>query len=441
MIAWNLHCAFRAKGLDAWMAVGDDNGERDHIRVIPNKAARSTYSRFVLGWEQRLREIGNRRDPWPIARRVLRVMAEPQRRWKMSRGFEDFDHPGTWKLLDLAGDRPGVVHGHILHGSYFDLRVLPWLSRQIPTVITMHDAWLLSGHCAHSFDCEKWMSGCGSCPDLASYPGVPRDATAENWKRKRDIFRQSSLYVVTPCEWLMDKVRQSVFAPAIRMARVIPNGVDVRIFRPGSKSEARRTLDLPQEALIFCFAANGIKRNSFKDWQTLKRTLEKLGTTTKGTRLIFLAIGEDGPAEQVGNAEIRFVPFTHDRGRMAQYYQAADVYVHAALADTFPNVILEAMACGLPVVATDVGGIKEIIQHERSGLLVERRNPDALAAAVARLLADSDEVAYLGNYAARDVLNRFTLDMQVSAHLDFYREAQVDFQNRPLAAVDGCEPR
>ena len=52
------------------------------------------------------------------------------------------------------------------------------------------------------------------------------------------------------------------------------------------------------------------------------------------------------------------------------YYQAADIYIHAAKADTFPNVVLEALACGLPVVATAVGGIPEQIDHERTGFLV-----------------------------------------------------------------------
>src|SRR5439155_11546406 len=120
--------------------------------------------------------------------------------------------------------RPDLVHCHNLHAKYFDLRVLPWLSRQVPVVLTLHDAWMLSGLCCHSFDCERWRTGCGQCPHLTLYPtiypGIP-DATHLNWKRKRKIYRRSRLYVATPSRWLMQKVKQSILAPAVIEARVI----------------------------------------------------------------------------------------------------------------------------------------------------------------------------------------------------------------------------
>jgi hypothetical protein len=58
-------------------------------------------------------------------------------------------------------------------------------------MLTLHDAWLLSGHCAHSFDCQRWKTGCGECPDLDVYPASPRDATACNWRRKREILAEA----------------------------------------------------------------------------------------------------------------------------------------------------------------------------------------------------------------------------------------------------------
>ena len=109
----------------------------------------------------------------------------------------------------------------------------------MPTVLTLHDAWLLSGHCAHSFDCERWKTGCGECPDLTIEPAIRRDATADNWVRKRDIYARSRLYVATPSPWLMGRVEQSMLAPAVEQARVIPNGVDLSVFRPADKRSIR----------------------------------------------------------------------------------------------------------------------------------------------------------------------------------------------------------
>lgn len=74
-----------------------------------------------------------------------------------------------------------------------------------------------------------------------------------------------------------------------------------------------------------------------------------------GQKILFIAVGENAPPEQIGKAEILFVPYQKDSKVVAAYYQVADIYLHAAKADTFPTTILKALACGTPVVATSVG--------------------------------------------------------------------------------------
>src|SRR5207249_2562667 len=136
-------------------------------------------------------------------RRIAGALADPAARIDYHLGREDFRFPGTRELLSLTPEPPDVFHAHNLHGGYFDLRLLPALSRRSPFVLTLHDAWLLSGHCAHSLDCERWLGGCGACPDLSLYPAVKRDATAQNWQQKRRIYADARLHVATPSRWLM----------------------------------------------------------------------------------------------------------------------------------------------------------------------------------------------------------------------------------------------
>jgi glycosyltransferase involved in cell wall biosynthesis len=356
----------------------------------------------------------------------LRTLAggwpEVERELGRELGREDFNFPGSRKLLQLPPQRPDIVHCHNLHGNYFDLRMLPRFSREVPVILTLHDAWLLSGHCAHSFACERWRMGCGACPDLTIYPVIRRDATAYNWRRKRDIYRRSRLYVATPSHWLMDKARQSMLSPAILQARVIPYGVDTSSFHPANRELARAELGLPPNADVLLFTANGIRRNIWKDYVTMREALARLAAFRNDRQVLFIALGEDAPPETIGHAEVRFVPYQKDAQRVARYYQAVDVYVHAAKADTFPNTVLEALACGTPVVATAVGGIPEQIEDGVTGFLTPMGNSEMMADRVVRLLTDHDLRGRMGAQATGIAQRRFDLNRQVNDYLGWYQE-------------------
>ena len=310
-------------------------------------------------------------------------------------------------------------------------------------VLTLHDAWLLSGHCAHSFDCERWKTGCGDCPDLTIYPPVRRDATAYNWQRKRDLYARSRLYIATPSQWLMDKVRESILCPAIVESKVVPNGMDLSVFHPAQNKQATRDrLGISQNAKVLLFVANGIRNNMWKDFQTLRAVIGKLGESFDAHDVHFVALGEDASPERIGPVLVQFVPYQESLETVAEYYQAADIYVHAARVDTFPNTVIEALACGTPVVATAVGGVPEQIKsldvglasdglpkynaHEATGVLVPIGDAEALTAAIMRLLTDEQVRHQMGDNAARDARARFDLEKQVDDYLAWYRQILSD---------------
>jgi glycosyltransferase involved in cell wall biosynthesis len=422
-VAYNLHRAYRARGYPAWLAVGYKQTDDEHVLVIPNDACRGPWARFWARVGRMLNPfVGRVKGAGRLQQWISRGIGRPRRLWTLLQGHEDFDFPGTWRLLDLLPERPDIVHCHNLHGDYFDLRALPWLSRQVPVVLTLHDAWLLSGHCAHSFDCERWKTGCGQCPDLSIYPAVKRDATAYNWRRKRDIYAQSRLYVATPSRWLMRKVEQSILAPAVHEARVIPYGIDLSVFRTAADRRAvRAALGLPPDAKILLFAANGIRRSLWRDFEMMRAAVARVAERMDGQSVLFLALGDDAPPERIGRATVQFVSYQKDPKVVARYYQVADVYVHAARADTFPNVVLEALACGTPVVATAVGGIPEQVEDGVTGFLVPPGDAEAMAAAVVALLADEALRKRFGENAAQEARKRFDLDRQVNEYIEWYQ--------------------
>lgn len=458
-VAWDLFRSYRNVGHRSRLAVG--RRRSDDPDIIELRHEDGTRGIRHASW--RAHRLLQPYYSTRFGRRLCRLThqwASPEGWADRGAGREDFHFPGTEALLSSEFASADILHAHNLHGSYFDLRILPRLSRARPLVLTLHDAWLLAGHCAHSKGCDRWRTGCGACPDLSIYPAIKKDATAENWRTKSEIFKNCRLFVATPCAWLMRKVEQSMLMPAIVERRVIPYGVDLSIFKPGDRATARNRLGIRQDADVLLFAANGIRKNAFKDFETLRRTLSRLAARGGGGRpLQFMALGESGSIERIGDAVVEFRPFLEDPTSVAAYYQAADVYVHAAKADTFPCTILEALACGTPVAATCVGGIGEQVRpaaltgdtrsitawnDDPTGTLSPAGDDEALAAALGMLLENATLRHRCGATGVTEARNRFDLRRHASDYLNWYREilnlaTEKEIQPGGLEQVSGPE--
>jgi len=419
-ICMALHKALIAGGNESQMLVGRQKLEQSGVRLIENDCYRSRWGRFWMGAAKLLNGYSGRiRGAQRVSERCLPYLASPRRFWSWWAGYEDFEFPGTRHLLEQSPLKPDVLHLHNLHGDYFDLRELPRLSHSIPTIITMHDVWLLAGHCSHSFDCDRWKTGCGCCPCLAIPPALHRDGSALNWQRKREIYNKSLLTLVCPSQWLADKVNQSILMPSVVRLKVIHNGVDTSVFKPGDTVAAREQLGWPQEAFIVMFAANGVRKSIWKDYETMREAMRLAGEKSKNLPIRFFAIGDNAPSEKIGNVKIEFLPY---RDSLAECYQAADVYIHAAKQDTFPTTIIESLACGTPVVATAVCGIHEQIIEGKTGFLVPAGDAEAMADRLFYLAQSPDLVNKMGSAAARDAACRFSLERMVAGYTNLYQE-------------------
>ena len=352
-------------------------------------------------------------------------------------GFEDFEYPGAGEALDLLPGNPDLIHLHNLHTNYFDLRTLPRLSEIAPVALTMHDTWLLSGSCAYARCCEGWKSGCGICPDEMMPPVIDRPATKDNWKVKNEIYRKTRLYVAAPSQWLLDQVRDSMLMQSVVESRVIHNGRDLTDFQPGDRVAARRKLGLPENASVLLFVAVHVRSNPWKDWTTVRKSAESLARRMPEEPILFLGLGEKAREERLGKTRIQTKPYLSDPKEVALHYQAADLFLHAAKADTFPNAVIESLACGTPVVATRIGGIPEQIralapptakdleknpcsEDQATGALAAPGDAEGMAAAAQWLLERKDLLARLGENAARDARKRFHLERMVEDYLAWF---------------------
>jgi len=159
-----------------------------------------------------------------------------------------------------------------------------------------------------------------------------------------------------------------------------------------------------------------------KDFEAMGAVIGSVGSRRWECEIIFLCVGQAGPTESVGSAKVISLGYTAAREQVAGYYQSADLFVHAAKVDNFPLTIMEAMACGLPVVATEVGGIPEQVEEGRTGWLVPLRDVEALVSRVSQLIEQPAVRQTMGRAAAEKAVTTYALERMVSSYEDWYAE-------------------
>lgn len=434
-IAWALHRVYRQFGINAWIAVGQKFSIDPNVLEIPNQESKPKYTKVALDISCRIQLLNYHfRGMWRLGE-ILKWSVEPRHYWHIYQGIEDFHYPGIWQIFNLFPEKPDVVHCHNLWG-YFDLWALPWLSQRLPVVLTLHDGWLLSGHCKDSLDCERWKTGCGKCPYLEIPYPIKKDTTDYNWRQKRKIFTRSRLYVATPSRWLMDRVKQSPLAEAIVEARVIPYGVDLSIFHPEDKQLAKTRLKINPSTKAILSTTTPPQKNIWEDSQMIRNALKELSRKFPELGVLVIAFGEPAPSERIGKIEIRFISYPKNPKVAAGYYQAADVYVHAGSCCVFPLAVVEALASGVPVVAIACGGIPEQIEDGYSGYLISPGDVNTMVLRLHQLLADETLRQRMSRQAAETAACNFNLQRQVNDYLNWYEQLSKKYQDRCPADSD-----
>ncbi len=246
----------------------------------------------------------------------------------------------------------------------------------------------------------------GSIPVAFSFHGFESYPPRLSWMRK-----QLYKVAVRACaaRWAVGPSAARALASTLGLSSfevdVIPNGVDGDIFRPAvNRDPIRLRLGLPVDRLVALCVGN---LKPVKGHEVLLKAIGGLGTAQRTLTLVL--VGEDfqgGRLQRLAErlprqVEARFVGRQDDP---LPWYQAADLFVLPSRWEGMSNALLEAMACGLPVIATRVGGNVDLVNHEETGLMVPPENPTELSQAIARLRSDDELRRRLGAAARSHVL-------------------------------------
>jgi glycosyltransferase involved in cell wall biosynthesis len=330
-------------------------------------------------------------------------------------GFQYYFIPiSSSKILKYALDfKPDLIHLHNIHGGYFQINLIPKLSKIAPIIWTFHDMFPITGHCAYSFECEKWKNNCGNCERLDIYPSINKDRTNAIWNYKNKVFNSADFTIVTPSLWLKKCVEESFLNN--KDIRLIYNGIDLENFKKTDKSETRKELGLTKNKKIVLFSANGGVKNPFKGGEFVFEAFEKLKNRND---ILFLNIGGYSGQKLSNWQDYGYV---NDPKTMAKLYSAADIYLFPTLADNCPLTAIESLACGLPVVTFEIGGVPEIVENGKSGFAVEYKNGEKLVEALEKLLND-DELREKMAENAVNASKKFSSERMADEYFELYKE-------------------
>ncbi|MGD0199378.1 MAG: glycosyltransferase family 4 protein [Bryobacteraceae bacterium] len=320
----------------------------------------------------------------------------------------------------IVGARTAGLDVDVIHERWaFDVGVIP----QLLAVVSERQPHIIQSHNIKSHFLVRYTGLNRRYPWIAFQHGYTATNTKMLLYNQLDRWSlRAADRVVTVC----GPFAAALARTGVRPERIVVRHNAVEPFVPAPEAEVARlraALGIPKGALVVLCAGRLSKEKGHAD---LIRAIAVVaqGRGTPPFRLVVAGGGpERGSIERTCAALglVENVILTGYQPDLRVYYQMADMVALSSHTEGSPNVLLEAMAAGLPVVATRVGGVPEIAGHEENALLVEPRDPEAMAAALVRLLRDEDLRKRLGA-AARIVTFKYTPEAYFRGLLDIYRQ-------------------
>jgi len=317
-----------------------------------------------------------------------------------------------WRAI--AEFQPDIIHLHWTYYHGLPLSMLPALTQRYPLIWTFHDMYAFTGGCTNSLNCDRWRTGCGDCPQLRGGPissmlPMRRDSTAQLWRIKRRLYGHSRFSVVGPSRWMTELAKHSPLLMGKTVYHV-PNGLDTDFWKPLDRMACKTILDIAPKSKVLLFV--GKPDNIFaypgrRDvlLQTLANLRKLIPQSTVQTTL--LLIGDGGQRFKAVGYKVVAVRAVTNPTLMRICYNAADVLIDPTQFDNLPGVIQEAMACGTPVVASNVGGVSDMIRHQETGYLAQKNEPREFASGVQNLLRDPDLWSDMSRHARQLAIELF----------------------------------
>jgi glycosyltransferase involved in cell wall biosynthesis len=313
-----------------------------------------------------------------------------------------------------------ILHLHWTNSGFLSIADLKELvDTGKPIVWTLHDMWTFTGGCHYAGTCDHFTGECGDCYFLRK-PDED-DISREGWLRKAAMYAGAKNITFVACsEWLAGVARKSSLIGKFRIES-IPNPIDTKVYSPQDKLSVKEKWRINPFAKVILFGAANINDRR-KGINYLVDALNDLYNICPDAGLIEIVIF--GKNKHFDASQLPFKTYQLNmigsQEHLAEVYNLADVFVTTSIEDNLPNTVMEALACGTPVVAFNTGGIPEMVDHQQNGYLAEYKSAGDLAKGMYEILhaKNADELAL---NARNKVLHDFNNATVAKQYLKIYK--------------------
>lgn len=303
--------------------------------------------------------------------------------------------------LEAAAARPDVILAGNIHNARWPVTFLePLRATGAQVIAFMHDCHFATGRCAYAGPCKMYQTGCNeTCPTAYQYPALAPELIHDAWLDRRRIFGKGGIPLVTNSEWTKRFTLEAI--PDARVD-VVHYGLDTDLFSPGDKADARRRLGIPEDRVVILGGAVNLQ-DVRKGGIHLQTLFQRLGQRAHG-----VVCGAN--SNEIAGAQGLGLIFSQRKLRLL--YRAADIFVNTSLDEAFGQMMLEAAACRLPIVAFDIGGVTDICREGVNARLVPAGDTEQLIKAVELFVHDADARQRFGEQGRKIAVENFSLTRQ-----------------------------
>ena len=308
-----------------------------------------------------------------------------------------------------------LIHYHILHNEYFRLETLKSLTKKKPSIWTLHDLWLSTGHCIQPLECKRFGNGCGSCPDLARTLAVHRDRTRKELQRKKKLVTQIDCDYIVSTNWM--KVRTLMTLPIdLNRIHVVPFGVDTSFFKPLvdlEQIEIRRRHSLDTEH-FYVFI------NAHDDYIKGIDIVENLvAAASPISNIRFLLI--DNSQKWKYSPNVISMPRANSPEEIRTLVQLSDLVIIPSRGESFSLIALESMSCGKPVITLRNSAPHEVTDSSEEYTFTLKESTKEIISIIDQFLESPEKLGIEGDRNRQRVLNDFSVETHVGKMVEIYR--------------------